>query len=364
MPKRKKHIARAQQRAEAKMAGWKSKPKHEQRIDSSRSSQGISPPDASNPQNLGTRFAGLPTELRAEVFAWLLVRPVKWSATHMADCPLRSPELTATPFEDIRPRMIPSRVTCAAADPPMRRWRHRARPIFRDPWRSEWAPPITNEFLCSSCWDARFRSHQRPRIDSLPCLCARRRRADGLGALLVCKAWYEEGARVLYTCNTFAFASPRECVEFFNALDPCWSTLISKVSLLALTPVRECPGFAAGELGGVNSQELLDACIIFKTPPALSELELDILFLTRSDCVRIFRGPTFGNVRKVNFTQHMMMTPTEAPREFVWPRRALRELMESIKFTTGVVPGIKNWDVARPAWGISKQIKPIDTVLQ
>ncbi|KAI0871092.1 hypothetical protein GGS24DRAFT_472766 [Hypoxylon argillaceum] len=165
----------------------------EQEIEFARSPS--SPPNAS-PPSLGTRFAGLPAELRAEILAWLLVRPVKWSATHMADCPLRSPELTATPFEDIRPRMVPSRATCAAADPPMRRWRHCTRPIWRDPWRSEWAPPITNEFLCSSCWDERFRSYSCPRIDSLPCLCARKRRADGFAALLVCRAWYEEGARV------------------------------------------------------------------------------------------------------------------------------------------------------------------------
>lgn len=200
MPKRTKTIARAQQRAEAKAqtsnqqkASNTSNPKLK-KTDSVQSSQEIS---SVSTTTLGTRFASLPAELRAEIFAWLLVRPVKWSAEHEADCPLRNPEETSSPFEDIRPRMNPSRETCPLAycGIPASRWRSRGQTIYKDPWRSEWAPVITSEFLCSVCWDARFRSHPAPRIDSLPCLCARKRR-DGLAALLVCKKWYEEGARV------------------------------------------------------------------------------------------------------------------------------------------------------------------------
>ncbi|KAI1151078.1 hypothetical protein F4825DRAFT_451849 [Nemania diffusa] len=334
-----KHTARAEQRAGAKMAVWRpdqqrtsthTKPKSrqkEQEIEFARSPS--CPPNAS-PPSLGTRFAGLPAELRAEILAWLLVRPVKWSATHMADCPLRSPELTATPFEDIRPRMVPSRATCAAADPPMRRWRHCTRPIWRDPWRSEWAPPITNEFLCSSCWDERFRSYSCPRIDSLPCLCARKRRADGFAALLVCRAWYEEGARVLYARNTFAFASPGECFEFVRALNPHWAALVTKVSLLALTPIRECPVSAAEESDCVliDPKGLQEACIMLQKLPALSELELDALFLTRPDLLDVIREAPLRNLRKISFTKPMEIEPAEAPREFVWPRRALRKMIE------------------------------------
>ncbi|KAH8161415.1 hypothetical protein CIB48_g6839 [Xylaria polymorpha] len=347
MPKRTKTIARAQQRAEAKAqtsnqqkASNTSNPKLK-KTDSVQSSQEIS---SVSTTTLGTRFASLPAELRAEIFAWLLVRPVKWSAEHEADCPLRNPEETSSPFEDIRPRMNPSRETCPLAycGIPASRWRSRGQTIYKDPWRSEWAPVITSEFLCSVCWDARFRSHPAPRIDSLPCLCARKRR-DGLAALLVCKKWYEEGARVLYTRNTFAFATPGECIEFFANLNPRWSALVSKVSLLTLAPVREDDESAGDELetAAVDTRELRQAWDMLRKLPVLSELELDSLFLTRLRCVRVFRGKSLKNLRKIVFTQSVPMMLKDAPREFVWPRRALREVIEDNEFSVDVARGIK-----------------------
>ncbi|KAI1744766.1 hypothetical protein F4680DRAFT_468631 [Xylaria scruposa] len=300
--------------------------------------------DSSSPSTLGTLFANLPAELRAEIFAWLLVRPVKWSAEHEAECPLRNPELTTSPFEDIRPYMFSSRETCPLAycGLPASRWRSRKKPVFVDPWRSQWAPTITNEFLCSPCWDARFRSHRAPRIDSLPCLCARKRR-DGLAALLVCRQWYEEGARVLYTRNTFSFATPGECTEFFTNLNPRWSALVSKVSLLTLAPVREDHESAGEELetAPIDAKELRKAWTLLRKLPALSELELDSLFLTRPSCVRVFRWKPLKNLRKLEFTQSVPMILAEAPRDFVWPRRALREVIEGNEFSIDVARGIK-----------------------
>ncbi|KAI0441672.1 hypothetical protein F4803DRAFT_562935 [Xylaria telfairii] len=314
MPKRTKNIARAQQRVEAKAQTssqqkrsntYNPKPKKTDSVQSSQCHE-ISP--VSITPTLGTRFASLPAELRAEIFAWLLVRPVKWSAEHETDCPLRNPEETSSPFEDIRPRMDPSRVTCPLAycGSPASRWHSRKRSIYKDPWRSEWAPVITNEFLCSVCWDARFRSHHAPRIDSLPCLCARKRR-DGLASLLVCKNWYDEGARVLYSRNTFAFATPGECTEFFTNLNPRWSALVSKVSLLTLAPVREDDESTGDELetAAVDTREMRQAWDKLWKLPALSELELDSLFLTRLDCVRIFRGKSLKNRRRGSLCGHV-----------------------------------------------------------
>ncbi|TRX96414.1 hypothetical protein FHL15_002686 [Xylaria flabelliformis] len=340
MPKCKKNTARAQQRAEAKthicnrqntsntsqFPGSKKK----QHLVQSSLENSLDPPSSST---LGTLFANLPAELRAEIFAWLLVRPVKWSAEHEAECPLRNPELTSSPFEDIRPCMIPSQETCPLAyrGLPASRWRSRKKPVFMDPWRSQWAPTITNEFLCSSCWDARFRSHRAPRIDSLPCLCARKRR-DGLAALLV-----------LYSRNTFAFATPGECTEFFTNLNPRWSALVSKVSLLTLVPVREDLESAGEELetASIDAKELRKAWSLLRKLPALSELELDSLFLTRLGCVRVFRWKPLKNLRKIEFTQSVPMLLTEAPRNFVWPRRALREVIEGNEFSIDVARGIK-----------------------
>ncbi|KAI8950112.1 hypothetical protein F4801DRAFT_550384 [Xylaria longipes] len=354
MPKHKKNTARAQQRAEAKSqisklqnASNTSKPTNAKKKQQSLQSSQETSLDFSSPPTLNTRFANLPAELRAEIFAWLLVRSVKWSAEHEADCPLRNPELTSSPFEDIRPRMIPSRETCPLAfcGIPASRWRSRAQSIFKNPWRSQWAPPITNEFQCSSCWDARFRSHPAPRIDSLPCLCARKRRSEGLATLLVCRKWYEEGARVLYTRNTFAFATPGECAEFFTNLNPRWSALVSKVSLLTLAPVREDHESAGEELetAALDAKELREAWAMLRKLPALSELELDALFLTRPGCVRVFRWKSLKNLRKVEFTQSVPMMIAEAPRDFVWPRRALREVIEGNDFSVDVARGIKGW---------------------
>ncbi|KAI1750543.1 hypothetical protein F4782DRAFT_548647 [Xylaria castorea] len=353
MPKQQKNTTRAQQRAEAKTR--KCNQQHTSNIPKLTSSQKKinlvqssheSSLDSSSPPTLGTRFANLPAELRAEIFAWLLVRPVKWSAEHEAGCPLRNPELTSSPFEDIRPCLTPGRETCPLAfcGLPASRWRSRTRPVFRDPWRSQWAPAITNEFLCSPCWDVRFRSHCAPRVDSLPCLCARKQR-DGLAALLVCKKWHEEGARVLYTRNTFAFATPGECVEFFANLNPRWSALVSKVSLLTLAPVREDHETAGEELetASLDAKELRKAWVLLRKLPALSELELDSLFLTRPDCVWVFRWKALQNLRKVEFTQSVPMMLAEAPRNFVWPRRALREVIEGNEFSVDVARGIKGW---------------------
>ncbi|KAI8631643.1 hypothetical protein F5Y19DRAFT_493528 [Xylariaceae sp. FL1651] len=348
MPKRKKrHAVRVQQRAEAKMAARR----QEQQRQASRQPQPrphqkrghIQP---SEEINLGTRLAALPPELRAEIFAWVLVRPVKWSAPHIAPCPLLSPELTATPFRDIRPRLNFAQATCASVyRPRATKWRHRTKPIHTNPWRSTWAPEVRNEFLCSDCWDHNHRPGPLPRVDSLPCLCARGRRAEGLAALLVCRSWYEEGARVLYTRNVFAFASPEECVEFFGALSPRWRALISKVSLQALAPTGVYPESAAEELERVevDPRALYAAWNFLSRLPALSELELDAVFLARPECVRVFRGASLKALRKITFTQSTPMDPYEAPRGFVWPRRAHRRLVEDSSFAEDVARCIKGW---------------------
>lgn len=75
--------------------------------------------------------------------------------------------------------------------------------------------------------------------------------------------------------------------------------------------------------------------------PVLSELELDSLFLTRLRCVRVFRGKSLKNLRKIVFTQSVPMMLKDAPREFVWPRRALREVIEDNEFSVDVARGIK-----------------------
>ncbi|KAI0403617.1 hypothetical protein F4802DRAFT_599009 [Xylaria palmicola] len=343
MPRRKKrHTVRAQQRAEAEAAKHQkesktSQSKRKQRRECAQPSHEI-PPDSS-PPTLGTLFANLLPELRAEIFAWLLVRPVKWTATHMTDCPLRSPKLTATPFQDIHPRLGSSGETCVKRAQSARSWRRRVRPIWRDPWRSEWAPPITNEFLCSQCWDSEYHpDYDRLCYVCVPCLCARKRRAGGFAALLVCQAWYEEAARVFYSRNTFAFVSPEECIFFFEQLDPRWSALVSKVSLMACGPQR----FAHKVLWDwAHVIAMRKAWVFLEKLSALSELELDALFLDDPKCVSLFESSPLRNLRKINFMQPMPIEPATAPREFVWPRKALQKEVDYNESITDIARRIK-----------------------
>jgi hypothetical protein len=143
----------------------------------------------------------------------------------------------------------------------------------------------------------------------------------------------------------FAFASPEECIDFFSALNPRWRTFVSKASLLALAPRGEYPISATKELQSVkvNPRALQRAWNLLRKLPALSELELDAIFLTRPDCVPIFRGVALKNLRRINFTQSTPMIPSEAPREFVWPRRALRKTIDYSDFAVDVARGIKGW---------------------
>ncbi|KAI0153062.1 hypothetical protein GGR57DRAFT_154758 [Xylariaceae sp. FL1272] len=350
MPKRKKHHrGRSEQRAEAKAAAQEAANKQTKKKNSGlkhkgKKTQGTTQlPTESKTPDLGSRFAALPPELRAEIFAWLLVRPVKWDAPHLPACPLNE-----KPFRDIRPRLLLATETCATFSRSVGRWRARTKPIHVNPWRSTWAPPIRNEFLCSECWDMRFRSsdQREPMVKSLPCLCARSRRQDGLSALLVCKSWYEEGARVLYSRNTFAFANVYEAAFFFDFLKPQWAALVSKVSLLANTRERVYPETSSQELqyfeagrGFVTRLEYVWKQL--SKLPALSRLELDALFLTSLDCVRVFRGASLRNLRAVAFTQSYAAPAADVPKGYVWPQKACRVAVEDSQFVEDVARGIK-----------------------
>ncbi|KAI1077782.1 hypothetical protein F5B20DRAFT_582890 [Whalleya microplaca] len=347
MPKRKKAAAtkaKAEQRAAAaklRTCNHKGKPNRKHKRDSQpqRPEQPVQVPGT-----LGYSFASLTPELRAEIFAQLLVRPVKWNATHdPRSCPLAAcPMLLAS---SVRPRLEPLQASCATRVLGGPRWWLRDdRPTWRDPWRSSWAPEPANPFLCSACWDARFRPAPFPRSPaSLPCLCARR---PNLQVLLVSRAWYAEAGRVFYSRNTFAFGHPLECADFLENLAPRWRPFVSKVSLLALPPEGVYPADANQELEEVEvpvggKTGFLAAWMQLGRLPALSELELDAIFLTRPKCVKVLRRPALKNLRRIVFVQ---AGPTKISKEsqgFVWPERGTRRSVEDSEFAVNVARGIK-----------------------
>ncbi|KAI1343538.1 hypothetical protein F5Y15DRAFT_427906 [Xylariaceae sp. FL0016] len=304
----------------------------------------LSPAAGTPSATLGDRFHSLPGELRRAIFAQLLVWPVKWDLRHRPDCPVLA---SANPFQDHRPHLDIHVETCAQYywNHPSR-WRHRWKPIHVDPWRSRWAPPQGNPYLCTMCYDLNYpsanaSSDPRPPSASLPCLCARR---DHLQTLLVCRRWYAEAGAVLYSGNTLAFGSARECAAFFARLQPAWRALVSRVSLLTLAAPGAYPATARDDLADTEADGagLRRAWALLGALPGLAELELDAGLLTRRDCVRVLRGPgALRNLRRVTFSQGVPMRPGEALREYVWPRRGVRKTIEDSEFACGVARGIK-----------------------
>lgn len=255
---------------------------------------------ASRP-TLADRFAALPTELRAHIFSFLLVQPVKWALEHELPCPLYSnPDLFITFQHDPCAR-------CGGHCYPSA-WRPLAvawQELPLSPWRSKYAPPVTNPFLCSNCWDADFRQSvtglEFPNLRELmPCLCARRNELD---ILLVCRRWYEEASRVLWSRNTFAFEDSRTFTKFArNCPRP---DLVTKVSILdADRSLRahvhiefEWPDWAYDR----KRQALITALRSF---PALTHLELDAVLLHDVRDVRTMLRLGLRTVRSVRFIHH------------------------------------------------------------
>ncbi|UJO25288.1 hypothetical protein CLAFUW4_14537 [Fulvia fulva] len=281
--------------------------------------------------SLADRFNALPTELRAEVFSHLLVRPVKWDVEHHHDCPRRSSDEDLTPFI----------CDCdCAVDHHRADWRKRQYEQTKpkvSPWRSQWAPEQANPYVCSDCYHERaLRPGPHPRTSSLPCLCARR---ENLQILLVCRKWYEEAAMVFYTKNIFAFEDGFSFVSFVTYMNSRWRQVISHISIMVVsldiwpdevvTWIRDTCEGASDDLLRVR----LDSVSIWtrlRQLPALTYLELDHCFLTRTRTVRRMQRLGLKGVKQVCFTQSLSAdqhpewargTPT------VWPAYAGRKLL-------------------------------------
>ncbi|KAI1493633.1 hypothetical protein F5X96DRAFT_151812 [Biscogniauxia mediterranea] len=351
MPKRKKHRKSSSSSSVPHSHSHPKHPPRKPRKPKPDPDPPLSPGSSDAPLTLGDRFQLLPSELRASVFAQLLVAPVKWTARHSTDtaCALLA---AAHPFSDVRPTPTSTGdYICAYQHLWGTAGQWRAAQVqargqtWTDPWRSAWAPAQRNAFVCAACYDERLRPRLGPPVPethSLPCVCARRGRRE-LQVLLVSRGWYGEAGAVLYGANTWAFADARECVGFFGALAPRWRRLVSKVSLLALAPPGVFPPTAEADTREVevDAGALRKAWNVLAGLPALSELELDAVFLTRQDCVEVLRGPALKNLRRITFTQGMPFQPMRAPREFVWPRRACRIVVEDSDFVSQVAREIK-----------------------
>lgn len=181
------------------------------------------------PGTLGYYFYSCPQEIRDQIFAFVLVRPPKWDIKHKQSCDLWK-NIPAGCFS--QPYTLPEAIgTCAHNYVTTASWRRRngeELPIYVDPWRSIWAPPRTNPYLCTQCWDSQHRLLPTPVTHSLPCLCARRGHSQ---TLLVCKRWYEEAGRVFYARNVLSFSHISEVSSCFRVLTICIYLDSSRVTL-------------------------------------------------------------------------------------------------------------------------------------
>lgn len=306
---------------------------------------------------LGDRFAMLPAELRADVFAHLLVRPVKWDTAHLprSECLIDSFERhhQATSMECIWPcssgygddarawrRLI---LSAAGAQQPQDEyhridWAPEEPPVTVALWHSSWAPEPRNKLLCSECYERKYRSDPpapRRSLRSLPCLCARR--AD-LQVLLVCRQWYDEAGMVFYTRNTFAFAHPHEVLGFVGALADRWRRVLARVSFMVLATA------GGADRPQTAHEEIAVTGVIVRTPTmgeawrlmareltGLKYLEVDAILLAREESATMLRGVEFENLRVVRFVQaapHMWQGWSDMDergnRIHMWPRISAR----------------------------------------
>ncbi|KAK4635851.1 hypothetical protein CLAFUW4_01341 [Fulvia fulva] len=281
--------------------------------------------------SLADRLYALPGELRNHIFAFLLVQPVKWDLEHNPDCPRRTSD------EDLTPQ-IPGRnyvqpINCATSvGGYWRRWRrdttHGMEP-WTSPWRSQWAPVQRNPYICSTCYDDRVRPtfDPVPRARSLPCLCARR---QNLQVLLVCRQWYEEGAYVFYTRNTFAFEDSGTFLAFSANVTPYWKRLITKLSLAAWI-LDDVPYESAADHLEPKAQ-LSPIWSTLRTYPSLSTLEQAGTFLNHHPSVDAMLKLGLRNLRRLCFVREPPKPKTPVwnwhrGTPTIWPQLAKRELV-------------------------------------
>lgn len=278
---------------------------------------------------LGFLFAALPQEIRDRIFALLIVRTVKWDVEHNNECLVRRVGSSDTPQK-------PYSVLCPACNSPHpQRWRLYEGDPWVSPWRSQWAPQPTNPYLCSDCFDDKFRPELRAGLAPLPCLCARR---QNLQVMLVCHSWYEQAARIFYTENVFAFESGCSFVQFVDHLNPRWRRIVSKASIMAKaegTYSQMEHGASSGvtvrgpDVEFERRRDLSPLRSRMRQLTSLSSLELDSLYLARAWTAQTLLrlGPL--HIRHVRFVTRLSDAAVSQSRSAtVWPVFAGRVVIQ------------------------------------
>jgi hypothetical protein len=303
--------------------------------------------DEQQRSDLGMRVHALPPELRSHIFSFLLVRPVKWDSRHLESCEKSSAK---TISEYTRPSHhsledLENIYICAECGPDTheRNWRHaftRGFEVYVSPWRSKWAPAQTNPYLCTNCYDDRWRPRPFPQPTNLPCLCARRR---NLETRLVCRQWNKEASSVFFSENTFAFDDFISMDNFFSAISRQWKTLITKVSLLL-------PFWNDGS-GSTDVALLASSLSILDKLTWLQCLELDAKLLNEGLTASALLNCSTASLRRVLFVvecpyKELLWRKVEPPTQ-VWRELSGRRLLKG-DFAEYVARSMKSQNTDAP----------------
>ncbi|PLN86129.1 hypothetical protein BDW42DRAFT_190332 [Aspergillus taichungensis] len=271
------------------------------------------------------------SEIRTTIYYHLLAQPTKWDLHHRIDCdPFRSgapgprtttpglirPAYASLPFhhEDIRQNLC---AYCRNGS-----YQSESQPICVSPARSQWAPPHTNPFLCDLCYAERVRSRRElcPPLDSLWCLCARRR---NLSFLLLNRQIHREAGFVFWTENCFAFEEPALLVDFLAVVRPEVRDLIFRVSLMVNVDEDgdDEPSITQPKVV-VRALKSLGRC------RGLMHLELDEAFLSDVRFVWALRGVSVGrSVAFVRRSTRRELISTNSIVEHIWGKVAMRSVV-------------------------------------
>lgn len=187
--------------------------------------------------------------------------------------------------------------------------------------------------MCTDCWDETFRAditgHNFPLLDrDMPCLCARR---TDLDVLLVCRQWYEEASRVLWTSNTFAFGNCKLLTSF--AVTCSAADRVTRISLLNrgqhhgqfLHLPFEWPDWA-------YHKQRKAAITALRKFLALTHLELDSCFLRDVRDVQALLRVGMKSLRRVRFVYHEVAKPADP--SVATPRKDNRRIHPTLNTVT------------------------------
>lgn len=212
-------------------------------------------------------------------------------------------------------------------------WKQPQVPIFQSPARSQWAQPHKNAYLCDNCyWDLNGSAEGIPCMRSLPCLCGRR---DNLAILLVSKGLWNDAAPIFWTENWLAFEDPSLLTGFLTAIRPQVRSWLRRISFMPIHAYHhdEHPStFPQWRDPIWNGWDDIKSCWnLLRLCEGLTELELDVVFLTRKEWAQAIR--LICVKRKVAFLRNLdpgvMKNLSEEPTNFVWESHARRKRFDS-----------------------------------